>query len=90
MENKQTVKPKNKKTVQGKVVSTKMDKTVVIEFETRKSHPKFEKITRKTTRLKVHDEKEECNEGDIILAVETRPLSKEKRHTLLKIVERAK
>ncbi|MCX7999474.1 MAG: 30S ribosomal protein S17 [Leptospiraceae bacterium] len=83
-------KPKARKTVTGRVVSTKMDKTIVIEFETRKAHPLFKKITRKTTRLKVHDEKEECNEGDLILAVETRPLSKEKRHTLLKILERAK
>ncbi len=83
-------KPKVQKTVEGRVVSAKMNKTVVIQFETRKAHPLFKKITRKTTRLKVHDEKQECKEGDLILAVETRPLSKEKRHTLLKILERAK
>lgn len=78
------------KIVQGKVVSDKMNKTVVIEFESRQNHPLFKKITRKTTRLKVHDEKRECKEGDIIQAIETRPLSKQKRHKLYKIVERAK
>ncbi|MDX1960314.1 MAG: 30S ribosomal protein S17 [Leptospiraceae bacterium] len=83
-------KKKHIKTVQGRVVSTKMSKTVVIEFETRSTHPIFKKITKKTTRLKVHDEKSECNEGDLILAIETRPLSREKRHNLLKVVERAK
>jgi small subunit ribosomal protein S17 len=81
---------KNIKVVQGKVVSNKMKKTVVIEFETMKNHPMFKKVTRKTTRLKVHDEKSECKEGDLIQAIEVRPLSKEKRHKLLKIVERAK
>ncbi|MBE7411949.1 MAG: 30S ribosomal protein S17 [Leptospiraceae bacterium] len=83
-------KPKNQKTVQGKVVSAKMDKTVVIEIETMQTHPLFKKITRKTHRLKVHDEKRECREGDRIIAQETIPLSKEKRHKLLKIVEKAK
>jgi small subunit ribosomal protein S17 len=78
------------KTVEGKVVSTKMSKTVVIEVGYTHNHPIFKKITRKTARLKVHDEKSECKEGDIIQALETRPLSREKRHTLLKIVEKAK
>jgi small subunit ribosomal protein S17 len=83
-------KIKARKTIQGKVVSTKMNKTVVMEFEVRQVHPIFRKITKKTTRLKVHDEKKECGEGDIILAEETRPLSREKRHTLKKIIEKAK
>lgn len=78
------------KTIQGKVVSTKMAKTVVMEIETRQNHKMFKKITRKTSRIKVHDENSECKEGDVILALETRPLSKEKRHRLLKVVERAK
>jgi small subunit ribosomal protein S17 len=78
------------KTVQGKVVSTKMSKTVVIEVGYTHNHPMFKKITRKTARLKVHDEQSECKDGDIILALETRPLSKEKRHTLLKVIEKAK
>jgi len=76
--------------IQGKVVSDAMDKTVVMEIETRKVHPRFKKITKKTKRVKVHDEREECHVGDIILAVETRPLSKQKHHTLWKIVEKGK
>jgi small subunit ribosomal protein S17 len=84
------IKEKTRKTIQGKVVSVKMAKTIVMEFEVRQVHPIFKKITRKTTRLKVHDEKGECGEGDIILAEETRPLSKEKRHTLKSILEKAK
>lgn len=86
----EATKPKERKTIQGKVVSTKMKKTVVMEFEVRQIHPIFKKITRKTTRLKVHDENSVCGEGDIILAVETRPLSREKRHTLKKVLEKAK
>ena len=84
------VEVKKRKTVTGKVVSTKMAKTVVMEIEFRQNHPMFKKITRKTSRLKVHDEQKECKEGDVIVAMETRPLSKQKRHKLLKIVERAK
>ncbi|WP_061243358.1 30S ribosomal protein S17 [Leptospira interrogans] len=75
---------------EGRVVSNSMNKTVVILVETRKTHPKFKKIVRRSVRLKVHDEKNECVVGDKILAIETRPLSKEKRHRLYKIVEKAK
>ncbi|MDV6235918.1 30S ribosomal protein S17 [Leptospira gomenensis] len=75
---------------EGRVVSDSMDKTVVILVETRKTHPRFKKIVRKSVRLKVHDEKNECAVGDKILAIETRPLSREKRHRLYKIVEKAK
>ncbi|EKO60906.1 30S ribosomal protein S17 [Leptospira kirschneri str. H2] len=71
-------------------MSNSMNKTVVILVETRKTHPKFKKIVRRSVRLKVHDEKNECVVGDKILAIETRPLSKEKRHRLYKIVEKAK
>lgn len=84
------VEVKKRKTVQGKVVSNKMAKTVIMEVEVRQNHPMFKKITRKTSRIKVHDEQGECKEGDVILAMKTRPLSKQKRHKLLKIVERAK
>lgn len=77
-------------TVQGKVVSNAMDKTVVIESTTKKMHPLFKKITTRTSRIKVHDEKNECNVGDTILAVETRPLSKDKCHKLVRILDRAK
>ncbi|TGK07762.1 30S ribosomal protein S17 [Leptospira semungkisensis] len=75
---------------EGRVVSTAMDKTLVMIVETRKTHPKFKKIVRRTVKMKVHDERNECQVGDKILAIETRPLSREKRHRLFKIVEKAK
>jgi small subunit ribosomal protein S17 len=77
-------------TVRGKVVSNSMDKTVVIESTTKVKHPRFKKITTQTSRIKIHDEKNECNVGDTILAVETRPLSKNKFHKLVKILDKAK
>ncbi|NCN09626.1 MAG: 30S ribosomal protein S17 [Leptospira sp.] len=77
-------------TVTGKVVSNSMDKTVVIESITKKMHPLFKKITTNTSRIKIHDEKNQCNIGDVILAVETRPLSSQKHHKLVKILEKAK
>ncbi|WCL51089.1 30S ribosomal protein S17 [Leptospira sp. GIMC2001] len=77
-------------TVQGKVVSNAMNKTVVIESLTKSMHPLFKKITTSTSKIKVHDEKNECNVGDTILAVETRPLSRDKRHKLVKIIDKAK
>ncbi len=83
-------KKKKEITVQGVVVSDKMTKTVVIEVVTRHTHPKFKKIMTRTSRVKVHDEKNECQVGDTILAVETRPLSKQKHHVLKKVVEKAK
>ena len=78
------------KIVQGKVVSDKMDKTAVILVESRKTHPKFKKIMTVSSKMKVHDDKNECKEGDIIQAEECRPLSRDKRHKLLKIISRAK
>ena len=78
------------RTLTGKVVSDKMDKTRVILIETQKRHPLFKKSIRRSTRVKIHDEKNESREGDIVMAVETRPLSKEKHHRLIKIVEKAK
>ncbi|TGN18352.1 30S ribosomal protein S17 [Leptospira idonii] len=77
-------------TIQGVVVSDAMDKTVVIEIVTRKVHPRFKKIMTKTSRVKIHDEKNECQVGDKVIAVETRPLSKQKHHKLVKVVEKAK
>ncbi len=77
-------------TIQGVVVSDAMDKTVVIEVITRKVHPRFKKIMTKTSRVKIHDEKNECQVGDRVIAVETRPLSKQKHHKLVKVVEKAK
>ena len=74
----------------GKVVSDKMDKTVVVIVEDRVAHKKYKKIIGRTYRLKAHDEKNECNIGDTVRVMETRPLSKEKRWRLVEIIERAK
>ena len=80
----------NKKTMTGVVVSSKMDKTVVIKVERRFSHPVFKKVVKTTKKYKVHDEKNECLEGDFIRIQETRPLSKEKRWRLLDIISKDK
>ena len=80
----------NKKTLTGVVVSSKMDKTVVIKVERRFSHPVFKKVVKTTKKYKVHDEKNECLEGDFIRIQETRPLSKEKRWRLLGIISKDK
>ncbi|MBW7858811.1 MAG: 30S ribosomal protein S17 [Leptonema sp. (in: Bacteria)] len=79
---------KNFRIVQGKVVSDVMDKTRVILLETFYTHPKFKKIIKVSRRLKVHDEKNESKTNDIIQAIETRPLSRQKRHRLFKIIAR--
>ncbi|MGQ9842746.1 MAG: 30S ribosomal protein S17 [Spirochaetota bacterium] len=81
---------KNRKQIVGKVVSNKMDKTVVVQIERMMMHPKYHKFVRKTKRVKSHDERNECSVGDIVLIEETRPLSKEKRYRLVKIVEKVK
>ena len=80
----------NKKTMTGVVVSNKMDKTVVVKVERRFSHPVFKKVVKTTKKYKVHDEKNECLEGDFVRIQETRPLSKEKRWRLLDIISRDK
>ena len=80
----------NKKIMTGVVVSNKMDKTVVIKVERRFSHPVFKKVVKTTKKYKVHDEKNECLEGDFIRIQETRPLSKEKRWRLLSVISRDK
>ena len=78
------------KVIQGKVVSDKMDKTAVILVESRKTHPKFKKILTISSKMKIHDEQNECKEGDLVQASECRPLSRDKRHKLLKVISRAK
>ncbi|MDP7556864.1 MAG: 30S ribosomal protein S17 [Nitrospinaceae bacterium] len=80
----------NKKTMTGFVVSNKMDKTVVVRVERRFSHPVFKKVVKTTKKYKVHDEKNECLEGDFIRIQETRPLSKQKRWRLLDVITREK
>lgn len=79
----------SKKTLTGTVVSNKMEKTVVIKVERRFKDPVFKKVVRTTKKYKVHDEKNECQPGDLIMACETRPLSKDKRWRLIEIVKRA-
>lgn len=74
----------------GKVVSDKMEKTVVVMIERLVKHPVYKRYVRRRSRFKVHDEKNECKEGDIIRFMETRPLSKEKRWRFVEFVERAK
>lgn len=73
----------------GKVVSDKMDKTIVVAIEYNVKHPLYGKIMKKTYKLKAHDEKNECAIGDKVKVMETRPLSKEKRWRLVEIVEKA-
>ena len=74
----------------GKVVSDKMDKTVVVIVEDRVAHKTYRKIIGRTYRLKAHDENNECGVGDIVRVMETRPLSKDKRWRVVEIVEKAK
>lgn len=79
-----------RKTRVGKVVSDKMDKTIVVAIEDRIKHPLYGKIVKKTVKLKAHDEKNECGTGDTVKVMETRPLSKDKRWRLVEIIEKAK
>ena len=79
-----------RKTRVGKVVSDKMDKTVVVIVEDRVAHKTYKKIIGRTYRLKAHDENNECGVGDIVRVMETRPLSKDKRWRVVEIVEKAK
>ena len=80
----------SRKTRVGKVVSDKMDKTVVVIVEDRVAHKTYKKIKGRTYRLKAHDENNECGVGDIVRVMETRPLSKDKRWRVVEIVEKAK
>ena len=80
----------SRKTRVGKVVSDKMDKTVVVIVEDRVAHTTYKKIIGRTYRLKAHDENNECGVGDIVRVMETRPLSKDKRWRVVEIVEKAK
>ena len=79
-----------RKTRVGKVVSDKMDKTIVVAIEDNVKHPLYKKIVKRTYKLKAHDENNECNIGDRVKVMETRPLSKDKRWRLVEIIENAK
>ena len=79
-----------RKTISGKVVSNKMDKTVVVAVQYNVQHPLIKKIVKRTVRLKAHDEQNSCNVGDTVRLMETRPLSKDKRWRVAEIIEKAK
>ena len=79
-----------RKTRIGKVVSNKMDKTIVVAIEDHVKHPLYKKIVKRTYKLKAHDEQNQCSIGDTVRVMETRPLSKDKRWRLVEIVEKAK
>ncbi|MCL1936660.1 MAG: 30S ribosomal protein S17 [Defluviitaleaceae bacterium] len=80
----------NRKTRIGQVVSDKMDKTIVVAVVNNVRHPLYKKIVKRTYKLKAHDENNECNIGDRVKVMETRPLSKDKRWRLVSILEKAK
>jgi len=84
------VRNTSRKTRVGRVVSDKMDKTIVVAIEDRVAHPLYKKIVKRTYKLKAHDEKNEAGIGDRVRVMETRPLSKDKRWRLVEIVEKAK
>jgi small subunit ribosomal protein S17 len=77
------------RSLSGRVVSNKMDKTIAVTVERRMKHPLYKKYIRRSTRLLAHDEGNECQEGDMVLIEECRPLSKNKSWRLVKIVEKA-
>ena len=79
-----------RKTRIGKVVSNKLDKTIVVAIEDHVKHPLYNKIVKRTYKLKAHDENNECKVGDTVKVMETRPLSKDKRWRLVEIMEKAK
>ena len=79
-----------RKTRVGKVVSNKMDKTIVVAVENHVKHPLYKKVVKSTYKLKAHDENNECNIGDTVKVMETRPLSKDNRWRLVEITERVK
>jgi len=84
-------RPRGRRKVrEGRVVSDKMDKTVVVEIEDRVKHPLYGKVLRRTSKLKAHDEQNACRIGDRVSLMETRPLSATKRWRVVEIVERAK
>ena len=79
-----------RKTRIGQVVSDKMDKTIVVAIEDSVQHPLYKKTMKRTYKLKAHDENNECGIGDTVEVMETRPLSKDKRWRLVRIIEKAK
>jgi small subunit ribosomal protein S17 len=85
-----TVERNSRKVIIGKVVSNKMQKTIVVSVERKVMHPKYGKFIKMTSKFKAHDEKNECGINDVVRVMETRPLSKDKRWRLVEIIEKAK
>lgn len=81
---------KNKKQIIGIVTSTKMDKTISVKVERKIKHPIYGKYLRKSKKFLAHDETNDCNEGDLVKIIESRPLSRRKRWSLVEVLERAK
>lgn len=81
-------KIKKLKTIKGIVISDKMNKTRVVLIENKIIHPLYKKTIKRSKKIKMHDEENKSKVGDVVLAIETRPLSKEKRHTLYKILQK--
>ncbi|MGB2601906.1 MAG: 30S ribosomal protein S17 [Candidatus Omnitrophota bacterium] len=79
----------NKKTIVGTVVSDKMDKTVTVQWETRKKHRLYKKFVKERTKIKAHDEKNEAEKGDLVKVIESRPMSKDKAWRVVEILEKA-
>ena len=77
------------RTLQGKVISAKMDKSIIVAIERKVKHPLYGKFIKRTTKLHAHDETNQCNEGDVVSIKECRPLSKTKSWTLVEIVTKA-
>lgn len=77
------------RTLQGRVVSDKMDKSIVVAIERRVKHPIYGKYITRTTKIKAHDESNQCNEGDVVTIRETRPISKSKNWTLVDVIVKA-
>ena len=85
-----TEKSNNRKTRTGTVVSNKMDKTVVVAIKSKVKHPLYGKTINRTTKFMVHDEANECQAGDFVKIMETRPLSHHKRWRLIEVIEKAR
>ncbi len=80
----------NKRQIVGLVTSTKMDKTISVKVERRIKHPMYGKFLRKSKKFLAHDETNDCNEGDLVRIIESRPLSRRKRWSLVEVIKRAK
>ena len=90
METQTKTEKRNRKILVGTVVSNKMEKTIVIRIERRKLHPLYKKYITRTKKIKAHDEGNLCEIGDLVKVIESRPLSKDKRWSLLEVLEKAK